>query len=141
MIDGLDVHRIDISYAISISFSSTSPENAARVANATAEAYLRDLIGSRAQAARVGSEWLEQRVTLLRKQMNAAARRVQGFKASQDYRVDASRNADPESLGRRTGDARELESTAITYRKIYENFYQAFTEVVQRDRIRSQMPG
>jgi capsular exopolysaccharide synthesis family protein len=140
VIAGLDVGRIDISYAIGIAFSSKNPKLAAEIANATAKVYLRDLVETRAQAARIGSDWLEKRVAKLRKLMNAAARRAQEFKATQDYRID--RSGPPDDID--DGDAKkkpeeepatldELEATASTYRKIYENFYQAFTETVQRE--------
>ncbi|MBS0240402.1 MAG: hypothetical protein JSR89_18470 [Proteobacteria bacterium] len=140
-IAGLEVGRIDISYAISIGFNSKSPQLAAKIANTTAAVYLRDLVDTRARAAHVGSDWLEKRVNELRKQMNAAARRVQEFKASQDYRIDRSappEDGDDKPQGPKTA-AEEpptldvLESTAISYRKIYENFYQAFMEAVQRE--------
>lgn len=140
VVSGLDVARIDISYAISIAFSSKKPELAAKIANTTAKVYLRDLVETRADAARVGSEWLEKRVAELRKQMNAAARRVQEFKATQDYRIDRSGPPDEiddgqakKSSAEEPATLDELEATASTYRKIYENFYQAFTETVQRE--------
>jgi capsular exopolysaccharide synthesis family protein len=140
VISGLDVSRIDISYAISIAFSSKNPKLAAAIANTAAKVYLRDLVDTRAQAARVGSEWLEKRVAELRKQMNAAARRAQEFKATQDYRIDRSGPPDDiddsqakGSLQQEPATLDELEATASTYRKIYENFYQAFTETVQRE--------
>lgn len=141
IMDQLDVRRDGLSYAININYSARNPEFAARVANAMAEGYLRDQANSRAAAARAGSEWLEQRVGELRRQMNAAARRVQEFKASQDYRIvkpadrppPAKTPADPRLVEPEPTTLEELDSTAATYRKIYENFYQAYTEAVQRE--------
>ena len=137
---GLDVRRIDISYAISIGFSSKSPQLASRIANTTANVYLQDLLDTRSRAARVGSDWLQQRVNELRKQMNIAARQVQEFKATQDYRLDRTAPTEDGDGKGAEGPAGEepptldvLESTAISYRKIYENFYQAFTEALQRE--------
>lgn len=140
IMDSLEIRRADLSYAINISYSARSPDFAARVANAMADGYLRDQANSRAAAAKAGSEWLEQRVGELRRQMNAAARRVQEFKASQDYRIVKSAErpptktpADPRLVEPEPTTLEELESTASTYRKIYENFYQAYTEAVQRE--------
>jgi Mrp family chromosome partitioning ATPase/capsular polysaccharide biosynthesis protein len=135
--------RIGISYAIEVSFPSESAEKAARIVNATTAAYLKDILEARASAARVGSEWLEERVGQLRLQMNSAARRVQEFKASHDYRIPKKADG-PLGLGAPSAPVPapadspattldELESTASTYRKIYENFYQAFAEAVQRE--------
>ena len=138
--DSLDVRRIGISYAIDIFYTARVPEKAARIANAIAEAYLQSLLDTRAAAAKVGSEWLEERVRQLSGQMNDAARRVQEFKASQDYRIMKKSDRPVEPSGHETPPAAEepatldeLEATAQTYRKIYESFYQAFTETVQRE--------
>lgn len=147
--NNLDVRRSGLSYAIDVSFSSRDPDKAARIANATAETYIRDQLTTRAQAAAQGSEWLEGRIDQIRKQMNEAARRVQEFRAKRDYRLPAVRDRDgPRDAPSRgaaaaeTGKAEaepvkintleELESTAATYRKIYESFLQAYTESVQR---------
>lgn len=141
----LDVRRVGISYAIDISFTARKPELAAAVANATAEAYLQELFDTRARSAKVASEWLEERVTQLRRQMNNAARRVQEFRASQDYRIVRKQSPQaPDPLAPPAAPAAqapggepvtldELETTAQTYRKIYESFYQAFAEAVQRE--------
>ena len=133
----LDVRRAGISFAIDIFFAARDPEKAARIANATAEAYLQNLLDTRAAAAKVGSEWLEERVSQLRAQMNNAARRVQEFKASQDYRIikksDQPIGKEPPGAVEEPTTLDELEATAQTYRKIYESFYQAFTETVQRE--------
>jgi capsular exopolysaccharide synthesis family protein len=140
--NGLDVRRVGVSYAIDIFYTARVPEEAARIANATAEAYLQSLLDTRAEAAKVGGEWLEERVRQLRAQMNDAARRAQGFKASQDYRilkksdrsaVEPSGQEPPRAAEEPTTTLDELEATAQTYRKIYESFYQAFAETVQRE--------
>ena len=131
---GLEVRRVGLSHAIDISFSSRIPDKAANVANAVAEAYVDDQIASRAQAARQGSQWLETRINGLRVQMNRAALTVQEFKARRDYRIPPRREvADEPAAGHQEKNTlEELESTARTYRSIYESYLQAFTESVQR---------
>jgi capsular exopolysaccharide synthesis family protein len=139
---GLDVRRTGLSYAIEIAFSSKDPEKAARVANAMAEAYIRDQIETKSDTARRGSEWLEQRLAQLRAQLNDATQLVQEFRAKHDYRIHAraDKGAEP---GRQTADnllaspredytLEELETTAETYRKIYESYLQGFMTSVQR---------
>jgi capsular exopolysaccharide synthesis family protein len=84
---GLAVQREGYSFAINISYSDPNPDSAATLANAIANAYVEDRLEMRAQAARQGSEWLEQRIDELRKQMNAAALAVQRFKVKRDYRI------------------------------------------------------
>ena len=58
--NGLDVRRVGVSYAIDIFYTGPVPDEAARIANATAEAYLQSLLDTRAAAAKVGGEWLEE---------------------------------------------------------------------------------
>lgn len=154
--NGLDVGRVGMSYAIEIYFSSSNPAKAAKIANAVTEAYVNDQLESKAQTSRQGSDWLEERINQLRAQMNTASKKVQLYKASHDYRIigrpipdlpngspaaaapggvaneahppnsHSTANAPPENS------LEELESTAATYRRIYESYLQAFTESVQR---------
>lgn len=148
----LTVRRIGISYAVDIQYASADADRAAQIANGIAEEYMRFQLESRANAAKVGSQWLEKRLSELRTEMNAAARRMQEFRIGHDYSI-ARRKERLASVGkapdtRTDGDGKfglapanasdeqvtieELESTASTYRKIYENFLQAFAAAVQR---------
>lgn len=141
--DGLDVRRIGLSYAIEILYSSRDPDKAAKIANAITDAYVRDQLDTKAQAARQGSEWLEERIDQLRGQMNTASQTVQRYKATHDYRINRRQSsnsgvvavdaAQPAATAEpREISLEELESTAVTYRRIYESYLQAFTESVQR---------
>lgn len=140
---GLVIRRVGLSYAIEIAFSSASPDKAALIANATAEAYLRDQIQSKSESARQASRWLEVRLAELRTQMNIATHRVQAFRAKHDYSVDVRPEdvVEPNRLqtsntnidvGPKKPTLEELETTAETFRKIYESFLQAYTASVQR---------
>lgn len=144
LLDNLDVRRVGMSYAIDVSFSSRNPDTAAEVANAIAESYIAEQIATQAQAARQGSDWLRERIDQIKQQMNEANLRVQEFKARRDYRIVSRRDrlGDPDdgsSDQAQTARANSevttleaLESTAQTYRKIYEKFLEAFAEAVQR---------
>lgn len=136
----LDVRRVGISYAIQISYRSSSASLAAAVADAVGSAYVEDQLRTRTEALRQSSAWLEERIDDLRRQMNAAALEVQEFKAKRDYRI-VGRRADAgggksEPDGTSSGDnhvtLEDLESRAHTYRKIYESYLQAYAEAVQR---------
>lgn len=154
------VSRVGISYVLQIEFNSTDAAHSAKMANAIAEAYVEDRLETRKDAARRGSEWLEDQIDALRLQMNAANLEVQTFRARRDYRIvgQSSRggaNSGSRTIrgvtGRRTtepavapasgqeGTAKapratleELESRADTFQKIYESYLQAYTETVQR---------
>lgn len=115
-LENLRIEREGISQVINVSYRSRDREKAARLANATTAAYIQYLIDARAEAARSASEWLEERLQQLRLQMNAAAKRTQNFRASSE-----------------SATLEELQLSAETYRKVYQDFYSAFTEAVQRE--------
>ena len=128
--NGLDVRRVGVSYAIDISFTSADPEGAANIANATADAFVHEQIDTKAESAKEGGAWLEQRLQQLRTQMNEARARAQAFRSRHDYSVSgdagASDGINPEPT------LEELEVTADTYQKIYESFLQAYTNSVSQ---------
>lgn len=132
----LDIRRVGVSYAVDIHFRSQDPELAARIANSTAEIFVREQIETKAAAARQGGEWMETRLGELRSQMNTATQIAQEFRARHDYRVrppgaeiiDGQLVFDENDQGGTKGPTlEELEVTADTYRKMYESFLAAFT--------------
>ena len=127
---GLDVRRVGVSYAIDISFTSADADGAAKIANATADAFVREQIETKAEAARQGGAWLEKRLQQLRTQMNEAMARAQEFRSRHDYSV----GGDPsDGNGVSTEPTlEELEVTADTYKKMYESFLQAYTNSVSQ---------
>lgn len=125
---GLEVRRLGVSYAIDISFNSLDPDAAADIANATAEAFVREQIETKAEAAKQGGRWLETRLGELRTQMNKAMEEAQIFRARHDYRVDPGEEGDAEDAPT----LEELEVTAETYRKMYESFLHAYTNSVSQ---------
>jgi uncharacterized protein involved in exopolysaccharide biosynthesis len=137
---GLEVRRARDSYVIEIFYNSHDPEAAARFANATADAYIEDQLTTRAEAARQGTQWLEERIDQLRTQMNLASLKAQEVRAKRDYRLAPKADAGsaiPDRLEAGTAKApqttlEELESTAQTYRKVYESYLQAHTEAALR---------
>jgi Mrp family chromosome partitioning ATPase len=128
----LDVHRVGVSYALEIAFRSRDPEQAAQIANATADAYMSEQLDTRVDDTENGLQWLEDRIEHIRVQMNDAAIAAQTFRSRHDYAIGA-RMASPDG-GAATGEDKgkgvtleELEATADSYKKMYESFLQAFT--------------
>lgn len=112
----LRIEREGISQVINVSVEASDRGKAARLANETTRAYMQYMIDVRADAARSAAEWMETRLQQLRVQMNAAAKRAQNFRASSE-----------------SATLEELQLGAETYRKVYQDFYSAFTEAVQRE--------
>jgi succinoglycan biosynthesis transport protein ExoP len=77
---GLVARRIGTTYVIEIGFLSLSPDRAAQIANATADAYIVDQLEAKYQATRRASTWLQERVQELRQQASTAERAVLDFK-------------------------------------------------------------
>lgn len=62
LLGNLDVSRVGLSYAISVAYSATDPQQAMRLANAVAQAYLDDQVRAQVSAAERASAWLESRI-------------------------------------------------------------------------------
>lgn len=134
----LGVNRVSVSYVIEISFSSRDPEKAARIANATADAYVREQLLSKIAAMEQGNEWLEARLNELRHKLNAATQAAQAFRARHDYSIPDASVADVGTITAEAGDdaaeaptLEELEATADTYRKLYGSVLEAYTSSMQ----------
>jgi polysaccharide biosynthesis transport protein len=84
----LSIRRLGLSYVIEISYQSLSPDRAAQIANAVAEAYIVDSLESKYQASRRAAVWLQDRMKELRTQASAAERAVADYKAKNNI-VDA----------------------------------------------------
>ena len=135
----LGVNRVSVSYVIEISFNSRDPEKAARIANATAEAYVNEQLLSKIAAMEQGNSWLEARLNELRRKLNAATQAAQAFRARHDYSIDDGTSIDPSVIigeaGTDVSEAptlEELEATADTYRKLYGSVLEAFTSSMQQ---------
>src|SRR3984893_13020745 len=85
---GLTIKRLAQTYVIEISYQSLSPELAAAIANAIAEAYIVDSLESKYQASRRAAVWLQDRMKELRAQASSAERAVVDYKAKNNI-VDA----------------------------------------------------
>jgi uncharacterized protein involved in exopolysaccharide biosynthesis/Mrp family chromosome partitioning ATPase len=141
--ESLGVQRVGVSYAIDITFQSLDPELAAKIANATAGAFVREQLETRSAAAREGVAWLEKRIEEVRTQMNLATQMTQEFRAKHDYTVGRQLGAtivdgevvasgEGEGVTRNGPTLEELEVTADTYRKMYESLLAAYTSSVNQ---------
>lgn len=75
-----NVNRIGLTYVMDIGFTSVSPDKAARIANAIADAYIVDQLEAKYQSTKRASVWLQDRIKELRTQATAAQRAVVAFK-------------------------------------------------------------
>ncbi|WP_083656229.1 polysaccharide biosynthesis tyrosine autokinase [Mongoliimonas terrestris] len=86
-----NVERLGNSFAMDISYTSPFPYKAAQIANAIADAYLEDQLGSKYDATRRASEWLEVRIQELKQQSLTSELAVQKFKAENNLTASQGR--------------------------------------------------
>ena len=135
----VDIYRDGQSYVLVINSTSRNPIGATQLANAYAEAYVGDKLQRRVQQARNGAKWLQKKLDEIRIQMNSAALAVQHFMARGDYRLNGNANSKNEVAENSDTQSHmpdvtleELESRALTYRKIFESYLQTYADTIQK---------
>ncbi|MBN9600195.1 MAG: polysaccharide biosynthesis tyrosine autokinase [Afipia sp.] len=78
--DKLLASRVGMSNVIEVSYSSSSPQRAAEVANAVANTYIADQLNAKFEANRTARSWLQDRLRELGQQALTAERAVNAFK-------------------------------------------------------------
>lgn len=81
LLQGLSVKRIGRTYALELTYNSTSPVLAAQIVNAVASAYLVDKLNSKYEATKRASDWLSDRIAELRQRALETDLAVQKFRA------------------------------------------------------------
>ncbi len=81
LLNDLSVKRIGRTYALELTYNSTSPVLAAQIVNAVASAYLVDKLNSKYEATRRASDWLSDRIAELRQRALETDLAVQKFRA------------------------------------------------------------
>ncbi|MCK1404945.1 polysaccharide biosynthesis tyrosine autokinase [Bradyrhizobium sp. 76] len=77
---GILPKRVPGTYVVDIGFSSLSPQRAAQIANATADAYVNDQLEAKYQVTRRAGVWLQERIQELQQEASAAEKAVLDFK-------------------------------------------------------------
>ena len=76
------VRRVGLSYLLSISIETTSPEMSKTIADAYAEVFIETQLDSKFQASLKTQEWLANRLAALAKEVELAESKVEDFRAS-----------------------------------------------------------
>lgn len=118
----LSVRRLGRSTVIEIEFTSSDAKKAVQIANAVAEAYIAFDLQNKSRALRRGSTWLQARLEDLRKQSFDALLEVERFK----------RTAGRGPISDATVKLAELESTAETYKRMYETVHLQLMDTTQK---------
>jgi capsular exopolysaccharide synthesis family protein len=128
----LTVKRIGSTYVIQIDYRSLDAAKAARISNAVSDAYLVDQHESKYRLAYQVDVWLRDRLDKLKTQAQNSERAVAEYKAKNNVvGADAPLLSEQQladlSSGRRVL-LKDLESSAQSYRTLYEAFLQRVTE-------------
>jgi succinoglycan biosynthesis transport protein ExoP len=78
----ITIKRPERTYLVEIQAAASTPDKAAAIANAVAEAYNDDQISARVVAARSDAKFVTQKRDQLQKQINDAEKRVEAYKAA-----------------------------------------------------------
>ncbi|MFM1814587.1 MAG: hypothetical protein RLZ98_1282 [Pseudomonadota bacterium] len=121
LLSRLTARRVGRSTVIAISMHAGTPEKATRLANIVAQSYIDADLRRKSTAMRRGSLWLQERLEQLRRQ---------SFDATQD--VENFRRSASSSISDAVVRLAELESIALTYRRMYENILLQLTDTEQK---------
>jgi exopolysaccharide transport family protein len=77
----VDVKRVGTTYLITVTVASESPETAARLADEIAQQYRVQQLEEKYEATRKATEWLSERVSGLREEVEEKERRVESYRA------------------------------------------------------------
>jgi polysaccharide biosynthesis transport protein len=77
---GILPKRVALTFVIDIGYLSLSPDRAAQIANAAADAYIDDQLEAKYQVTRRAGFWLQERIQELRQQASTAEQAVLDFK-------------------------------------------------------------
>ncbi|GEP03117.1 tyrosine-protein kinase domain-containing protein [Methylobacterium oxalidis] len=120
--DRMLVRRVGQSYVVELSVRSKDPAKAAAIANAITAAFIETDISAKAEEARRGSDWLNERLTALRNQALQARRDLEQFKSS----------GEASSATEARVKLAELESTTVSHTKLYDAFLLRYIETAQK---------
>jgi capsular exopolysaccharide synthesis family protein len=128
----LTIKRIGSTYVIQIDYRSLDATKAARISNAVSEAYLMDQNASKYHFSSDIDTWLRDRLDKLKAQAQNSERAVAEYKeksnvVGKDEPLLSEQQLAELSSGRRVL-LKDLESSAQSYRMLYEAFLQRVTE-------------
>ena len=117
----LDVKRNGETYIINMGFHSKDPAKAARIANAFADEYILASIKQRVQTAQAQSVWLNERLSKLTEEVQAADGAVARYKSANGIASAAvGGTVTDQQIGTITSQVAQAESEAAAARSNYE---------------------
>jgi capsular exopolysaccharide synthesis family protein len=110
---GLSLDADGRSYIIGVSFTDSSPEKAARIANSFAQQFLQNLIDAKTEATVRANDWLKSQLSDARGQIDKAEAAVEEFRGPQSQLQDLERQANARRAFFTTMEQRYMQTTAL----------------------------
>lgn len=99
VIGGMSVEAVPQSLAIRIGFSSPSPERAAQIANAIADAYVVEQLETKFEAVRRATTWLNTRLEGLRRNVESSENQIVAYRSQMGLVEERGRQGASQTLG------------------------------------------
>ena len=115
------VERVGTTYLLTVTVTSTSPETAARLANAIADQYRVQQLETKLDATRRATEWLSERVSALRDEVAEKERRVELFRAENNLDTAMGNTLTEQNIAYLTTQKTQLEVDLNRARARYES--------------------
>jgi capsular exopolysaccharide synthesis family protein len=117
----VSVKRIGTTYLITIDVASESPETAARLANEVAEQYRVQQLTEKYEATRKATEWLSERVSGLKEEVEEKERRVESYRAESGLLAAQGATLTEQQIGYLTAQKSEQQLELDRVRARYES--------------------
>ena len=124
----LSARRVGLTYIIEMTFDSVDPERAAQILNTVADTHIAAQMEAKFKSGLRDEKWVKDRMTELSSQVSAAQKAVADYQEnrsdvvhSEDNPVDTTKPSS-QLTAKMQGDLRELETTAESSAKAYDNF-------------------
>lgn len=137
----LTIKRIGSTYVIQIDYRSLDANKAARISNAVSEAYLVDQHASKYSYSHDIDAWVGDRLANLKAQADNSEQAVAEYNARSNVKSNVDGTDAPPLSERQLADLsskrrvllKDLESSAQSYRRLYEGFLQRVTEFTNQN--------
>ena len=102
-LDRLSATRVNLTNVIEVEFNWRAPVRAAEIANAVADAYIKDQLNAKFQANRTATLWLQQRIQELGDQAETADRTVNEYKSQHNIVSSEGKSIDEQQITQLNG--------------------------------------
>ena len=117
----VSVARVGTTYLLTVTVMSTSPETAARLANAVADQYRVQQLETKLDATRRATEWLSERVSALRDEVAEKEKRVEVYRAENGLDTAMGTTLAEQKIADLTKQKTQLDFELSQARARYEN--------------------